>query len=505
MGVTMKMTKREFNTTLLVAATAAFGRSVAMAQAGQQGASGPTTTSSQDLAFRAFRPSPAQSWDEQIVYQRGIEAVIWAMPAVSMAFFRDSAFKAYGIAYHNVIAFSHPAQPRHELLTSNAQVPYVFTFFDLRDGPVVMEIPASNDKSLLYGQIVDAWQVSIADIGPSGADKGTGGKYLFTPPGWKGAVPRGYLHVPSLSYRLNMMLRSVKRGNATDTDAQAYSHCLRIYPLTEAGNPSPTRFVDGFQRAWDSLPHYDMRFYEYIEDLVTVEPVRSRDKVMMGMLDSLGVVPGKKFEPSARNTEILKQSVVDARAFLEAFCEDWGKAMSKFYPDRQWGYVAVDPKHLQEFSYETSTTLYYDDRAGGMFYGATFLPKSLEGGGVFYLCSLRDASGNLFKGDGLYRMRVPKDVPARDFRALVAYDLDSKSYIFNELDRGGLSTYDKDRMKTNGDGSVDLYLSAKAREGLENNWIPTSGRDFFLFFRFYGPEKAVFDKSFELPDVEKIG
>jgi len=97
MGVTMKMTKREFNTTLLVAATAAFGRSVAMAQAGQQGASGPTTTSSQDLAFRAFRPSPAQSWDEQIVYQRGIEAVIWAMPAVSMAFFRDSAFKTYGI------------------------------------------------------------------------------------------------------------------------------------------------------------------------------------------------------------------------------------------------------------------------------------------------------------------------------------------------------------------------------------------------------------------------
>jgi putative membrane protein len=173
----MKMTKREFNTTLLVAATAAFGRSAAMAQAVQQSASGSTKSSSQDLAFRAFRPSPAKSWEEQLVYQRGIEAVIWAMPAVSMAFFRDSAFKAYGITYHNIIAFSHPAQPRHELLTSNAQVPYVFTFFDLRDGPIVMDVPASNDKSLLYGQVVDAWQVSIADIGPSGADKGTGGRY----------------------------------------------------------------------------------------------------------------------------------------------------------------------------------------------------------------------------------------------------------------------------------------------------------------------------------------
>src|SRR5471032_541506 len=118
----MKMTKREFNTTLLVAATAAFGRSAAMAQTVQQSASGSTKSSSQDLAFRAFRPSPAKSWDEQLVYQRGIEAVIWAMPAVSMAFFRDSAFKAYGITYHNIIAFSHPAQPRHELLTSNAHL-----------------------------------------------------------------------------------------------------------------------------------------------------------------------------------------------------------------------------------------------------------------------------------------------------------------------------------------------------------------------------------------------
>jgi hypothetical protein len=86
------------------------------------------------MAFREFRPSPARSWDEQRLYSRAVEAVIWGMPAVSMAFFRRGAFEAYGIDYHDVIAFSHPALPRHELLTSNAQVPYVFTFFDLRDG-----------------------------------------------------------------------------------------------------------------------------------------------------------------------------------------------------------------------------------------------------------------------------------------------------------------------------------------------------------------------------------
>jgi hypothetical protein len=65
------------------------------------------------------------------------------------------------------------------------------------------------------------------------------------------------------------------------------------------------------------------------------------------------------------------------------------------------------------------------------------------------------------------------------------------------------ASYEKDQMKINGDGSVDLYMAVKAPAGLESNWIPTNGRDFFLFFRFYGPQKAVFDHSFKLPDVER--
>ena len=48
------------------------------------------------------------------------------------------------------------------------------------------------------------------------------------------------------------------------------------------------------------------------------------------------------------------------------------------------------------------------------------------------------------------------------------------------------------------------YLGEKAPAGLESNWIPTAWEDFLLLFRLYGPEEAYFDKSFKLPDVEKI-
>jgi len=50
---------------------------------------------------------------------------------------------------------------------------------------VVVEIPEATDKASLYGQIVDHWQLSIADVGPSGIDKGKGGKILLTPPGYR--------------------------------------------------------------------------------------------------------------------------------------------------------------------------------------------------------------------------------------------------------------------------------------------------------------------------------
>jgi hypothetical protein len=41
--------------------------------------------------------------------------------------------------------------------------------------------------------------------------------------------------------------------------------------------------------------------------------------------------------------------------------------------------------------------------------------------------------------------------------------------------------------------------------GKEPNWIPTDpARRFELMFRLYGPTKALFDKTWKLPDVEKV-
>jgi hypothetical protein len=50
-----------------------------------------------------------------------------------------------------------------------------------------------------------------------------------------------------------------------------------------------------------------------------------------------------------------------------------------------------------------------------------------------------------------------------------------------------------------------VHFGPKAPQGKELNWIPTSaGAGFEVLFRFYGPEMALFDKIWMLPDIEQI-
>jgi hypothetical protein len=73
-----------------------------------------------------------------------------------------------------------------------------------------------------------------------------------------------------------------------------------------------------------------------------------------------------------------------------------------------------------------------------------------------------------------------------------------------DQERDGIASSTKG-LKVNADGSVDLFFGPKAPEGREPHYVPTAdGKKYFLLFRFYGPEPAVYDKSWKLNDFELI-
>ena len=86
---------------------------------------------------------------------------------------------------------------------------------------------------------------------------------------------------------------------------------------------------------------------------------------------------------------------------------------------------------------------------------------------------------------------------------MTVYDHATAALIRN-VSRPSIDSYDT-KAKKNSDGSVDIYFGPKAPEGMEANWVPTvSGKDWFPYFRLYGPQPPFFAKTWKLADIEKV-
>ena len=100
-------------------------------------------------------------------------------------------------------------------------------------------------------------------------------------------------------------------------------------------------------------------------------------------------------------------------------------------------------------------------------------------------------------------MTVPPSAPVKLYWSAVAYDRETHALIRDQSRASRASN--SPGLKTNADGSVDIYFGPKAPNGQESNWVPVqAGKGFEVLFRFYGPEKPLFDKTWRLPDLEKL-
>ena len=156
------------------------------------------------------------------------------------------------------------------------------------------------------------------------------------------------------------------------------------------------------------------------------------------------------------------------------------------------------------WSFETPDKLFTYERTVAPFFWANYLPPKL-GSEQLYLTGMRDKSGALFSGKGRYVVRVPADVPVDKFWSIIVYSQKTKSFIPNPLGQIGLDSYEKSKLKANADGSINIYLGNAAPKGEESNWIPSAGQDFFVIMRYYGPGKAVYEKTWSMPDIERLG
>jgi hypothetical protein len=450
----------------------------------------------------AAQARPDAEIARRAVARRAVEAVIWGMPAVNFELL-SQAVRGAGLESNQVIYWSRPLTWKNQTLTPNPDTIYVMPFYDTKEvGPVVLEIPPTDEGSIT-GSIDDGWQTALEDVGPAGVDKGAGGKYLILPPGHQGAVPPGHIALRSDTYAGYALLRSNLSGGS-DADvakAVAYGRRTRIYPLSQAASPPETRFVDAIDTLVDSTIPYDLRFFQALDRFVQREPWIERDRAMIDPLRTLGIEKGKAFSPDASRQEVLTASAREARAWLDAEYESLFSP--PYFEGTRWA-LPVSQGLIEGMQSHFANRDSYPIDSRGTAYSFAFFSAKRLGEGQFYLISVRDRDGQSLDGGSAYRLVVPDRVPVRLYWSATVYDRETHALI-RELPWSSRSS-NTPGLQRNADGSVEIVFGPAAPDGRQANWVPTrAGRGFEVMFRFYGPERPLFDKSWRLPDIEKRG
>jgi hypothetical protein len=430
-----------------------------------------------------------------------VEAVIWGMPAVNTMLMYE-AMRGAGGQTGEIIYWGKPLDWRNQTLTPNPDTLYFVGFYDTNaSGPMVVEIPPAGDDGSLNGNFVTLWQTALEDAGLLGVDKGKGVRFVITPPGYAGQIPEGFEQLASDTYSGFFLIRSnLKSHSGADVQRSiAYGKRVKFYPLSQIDNPPETVFIDVKDKDFDSTIKYDASFFALLDRVVQSEPWIARDRVMIDQLRSLGIEKGELFAPDDATKRALEAGVDEAKAWLAA---RYDAGFPPFFAGAHWTLPAL-PETIDGQSTTYADPNKYAVDARGVAYSYAYIAIKRLGAGQYYLININDKDGEAYDGGKTYQLHVPPDAPVEQYWSVTAYDRETHALI-KGMARASRASNAAD-LEKNADGSVDIFFGPKAPEGKQSNWVPTDpARRFELMFRFYAPTKALFDKAWTLPDVEKV-
>ena len=443
------------------------------------------------------RESSARLFDE-LDFQRAVQVYLWALPAMNIDAMRQGSEAAFGAGNHILPVWKDRLNTKTRVTTPNSDVVYAMSYLDLKDGPVVVEVPPG-----LQGMFDDFWHRPIADVGFVGPDKGEGGKYLLLPPDYKGEEPDGYFTFRSPTYRVFLFWRGFLKDGKTDEAVKTIEQTV-IYPLGKKNGAPAMVFPNASERPANMLVTQDISYFENLKRFIDYEPVDREDFAMRGMLATLGIVKGQPFEPDERMKAILNRAADVAWKMASVQRYERRIPGTRRYADRQYDEGFIGGSEV----FEGDTYLNLDSRTAFFRFAYSSSPgmvAEMVGKGSKYPLTFKDADGNFLMGENSYKLRLPKDIPAENFWAVTLYDAPTAAGV----DKAGQpipSVNSQQDLAYNDDGSLDLYFGPELPAGApKSNYVGTNpGEGFFVVIRLYSPGQAYFDKTWKPDDVVKL-
>jgi hypothetical protein len=350
--------------------------------------------------------------------------------------------------------------------------------------------------------MLDAWTNVFQ--APGTRTTGTGAQtYAITGPGWKGALPAGVTQYRSPTNLVWVLGRIASTGTAEDyAEVHAMQDRLGLVPLSAYGKPPPgppvpppaapvDPSVDMKTAVRDQVENMDAAtYFAVMADAMIRNPPVADDLAMVDRMSRVGVIAGQPYDASKLPGVVgvaLNPVPKLAQAKIAAHVKDAGAMVNGWMVTTKTGDYGTD--YLQRAT------------VAAIGLGAN-RPED-----AVYPTSEKDADGHDYDGSHRYVLHFDKSQAPRvkGFWSLTMYD-DRYFFVPNRLNRYTLGA--RNALKTNADGSVDLYLQKNDPGGdRQANWLPAPAGKFVLMMRLYWPDSSpptILDGSWKPPPVRRV-
>jgi hypothetical protein len=395
---------------------------------------------------------------------------------------------------------TYPSAAFKDVTAPNADTLYTTTWLDVSKEPWVLSIPDMNGRYFLF-PMLDGW-TNVFQV-PGKRTTGTGPqKYAITGPGWSGTLPAGVTQYKSPTALVWILGRIYCTGTPEDYDAvHKVQDQMSVVPLSAYGQTytAPSGAVDPKidtkTAVRDQVNALDgVAYFTLLAQLMKTNPPAAADAPMVATLAKIGMVPGNDFDASK-----LDPAVVDG---INAAPKP---AQQKIMSWMKEGIVAGDFKLEDGWLFTTKAGVYgtaYRQRA---LITAIGLGANRPQDAVYPTSEGPDVLQS-YTGSKKYVMHFNKGQlpPVNGFWSLTMYDA-SYFFVDNPLNRYNLSQ--RNNLKANADGSVDLYIQHDSPgPDKEANWLPAPADRFVLMLRLYWPKDkspSILNGTWKIPRVRE--
>jgi hypothetical protein len=433
-----------------------------------------------------------------------VEAYIYGYPLVTMEMTRrvmTNVAKPEGTRApmgQLVRMREYPDAAFRDVTAPNADTLYTTAWIDVGDEPWVLSLPDADDRYYLF-PMLDGW-TDVFEV-PGTRTTGTGAQtYAIVGPEWKGELPEGVKEYRSPTALVWLLGRIYCSGTPEDYAAvHKLQDEISLVPLSAYGKPytPPSGKAD---------PAIDMKtavrdqvnalsaeeYFNLLAELMKENPPRPADQPMVEKMAKLGIVPGEPFDesklgPVARDALAMVPKIAQDRVML------WMKE----------GILAGDMTFKHGWLFTTKTGLYGTNYLQRALITVIGLGANLPEDAVYPTSEGPSMLGS-YSGEKRYVMHFDKGQlpPVKGFWSITMYDSDF-FFVENPLDRYSISP--RQDLKTNADGSVDLYVQHDSPGAdKESNWLPAPKDKFILMLRMYWPDEAqpsILDGTWTIPAV----